>query len=163
MSESKTPRTDAAPPVYDGFPSTVSRDFARQLETQLAARERELTEARDEWKRETTETALHESETELEKARSAIREAVELLERTRTCHFFVVPIRVTEVLAQLRSCLPAPVTINSAVPVDEAANCDKQKLTAIVRWLETNQPDVFRRGLWDAINKPASEPGEVGG
>ena len=26
------------------------------------------------------------------------------------------------------------------------------RLTAIVRWLEANQPDVFRRGLWDAIN-----------
>ena len=25
------------------------------------------------------------------------------------------------------------------------------KLTAIVHWLEKNQPDVFSRGLWDAI------------
>lgn len=32
---SDTPRTDAEPPVYDGFPSTVSRDFARQLEREL--------------------------------------------------------------------------------------------------------------------------------
>jgi hypothetical protein len=29
---SDTPRTDAEPPVYDGFPSAVSREFARQLE-----------------------------------------------------------------------------------------------------------------------------------
>lgn len=26
------------------------------------------------------------------------------------------------------------------------------KLTGVVGWLETNQPDVFQRGLWDAIN-----------
>jgi hypothetical protein len=26
------------------------------------------------------------------------------------------------------------------------------KITAIVKWLEVNQPDVFSRGLWDAIN-----------
>ena len=25
------------------------------------------------------------------------------------------------------------------------------KLTAIAAWLETNQPDVFKRGLWEAI------------
>ena len=28
-----------------------------------------------------------------------------------------------------------------------------EALTAITKWLETNQPDVFRRGLWDAILK----------
>ena len=27
------------------------------------------------------------------------------------------------------------------------------RLRAIVGWLEANQPDVFRRGLWDAISK----------
>lgn len=27
----------------------------------------------------------------------------------------------------------------------------QKKVTAIVVWLEANQPDVFRRGLWDAI------------
>jgi hypothetical protein len=26
------------------------------------------------------------------------------------------------------------------------------KITAMVEWLEKNQPDVFARGLWDAIN-----------
>lgn len=25
------------------------------------------------------------------------------------------------------------------------------RVKAMVTWLETNQPDVFRRGLWDAI------------
>ena len=24
-------------------------------------------------------------------------------------------------------------------------------IASIIEWLETNQPDVFRRGLWDAI------------
>ena len=28
-----------------------------------------------------------------------------------------------------------------------------RKLAAIVKWLEDNQPDVFKRGLWDAINE----------
>ena len=28
------------------------------------------------------------------------------------------------------------------------------KLTAVTRWLEANQPDVFKRGLWDAIDTP---------
>ena len=27
-----------------------------------------------------------------------------------------------------------------------------RRLSAIGRWLEDNQPDVFKRGLWDAIN-----------
>lgn len=27
------------------------------------------------------------------------------------------------------------------------------KLTAIIGWLEANQPDVFRRGMWDAVNE----------
>lgn len=26
-----------------------------------------------------------------------------------------------------------------------------ETLTAVMKWLEENQPDVFRRGLWDAI------------
>lgn len=26
------------------------------------------------------------------------------------------------------------------------------KLKAMTKWLEKNQPDVFRRGLWEAIN-----------
>lgn len=29
---------------------------------------------------------------------------------------------------------------------------DEATLTAMVKWLEDNQPDVFARGIWDAIN-----------
>lgn len=28
----------------------------------------------------------------------------------------------------------------------------ERKLVSIIKWLETNQPDVFRRGLWEAID-----------
>lgn len=31
----------------------------------------------------------------------------------------------------------------------------RSRLSATVLWLEANQPDVFRRGLWDAINAAA--------
>lgn len=31
------------------------------------------------------------------------------------------------------------------------------KLAAIVKWLEENQPDVFRRGLWDEISDPTAQ------
>jgi len=34
----------------------------------------------------------------------------------------------------------------------------KSTLTAIVKWLEINQQDVFSRGLWDAINKSKESP-----
>lgn len=27
----------------------------------------------------------------------------------------------------------------------------ERRLAAVTRWLEANQPDVFSRGLWDAI------------
>lgn len=27
----------------------------------------------------------------------------------------------------------------------------EQRLAAVTKWLEANQPDVFRRGLWDAV------------
>ena len=29
----------------------------------------------------------------------------------------------------------------------------ERRLAAVTRWLEANQPDVFSRGLWDAINE----------
>lgn len=29
----------------------------------------------------------------------------------------------------------------------------EKRLRAIVLWLEQNQPDVFRRGIWDAIGE----------
>lgn len=32
------------------------------------------------------------------------------------------------------------------------AFANEDKLAEAVRWLETNQPDVFKRGIWDAIN-----------
>jgi hypothetical protein len=28
----------------------------------------------------------------------------------------------------------------------------ERRMVAVVKWLEENQPDVFQRGLWDAIN-----------
>lgn len=40
----------------------------------------------------------------------------------------------------------------------ELEDCQYQhgvKLSAIVGWLEKNQPDVFRRGLWDVISQDA--------
>ena len=39
---SDTPRTDAELPVYHGFPSTVSREFARTLERELSASQAEV-------------------------------------------------------------------------------------------------------------------------
>ena len=32
------------------------------------------------------------------------------------------------------------------------AFANEDKLAEAVRWLEANQPDVFKRGIWDAIN-----------
>lgn len=34
----------------------------------------------------------------------------------------------------------------------EKAFANEDKLAEAVRWLEANQPDVFKRGIWDAIN-----------
>lgn len=34
----------------------------------------------------------------------------------------------------------------------------ERRLEAIVIWLEANQPDVFRRGLWDAIYAADARP-----
>lgn len=31
------------------------------------------------------------------------------------------------------------------------------RLAIIVKWLEENQPDVFRRGLWDEISAPTAQ------
>lgn len=33
----------------------------------------------------------------------------------------------------------------------------RTKLAAVTRWLEANQPDVFRRGLWDAVNASSGD------
>lgn len=40
------------------------------------------------------------------------------------------------------------------IEIEERLLIDSQKLSAVVKWLEANQPDVFRRGLWDAIAHP---------
>jgi hypothetical protein len=32
-----------------------------------------------------------------------------------------------------------------------------RKLAAVIRWIEINQPDAFKRGLWDAVNDAAKE------
>ena len=40
------------------------------------------------------------------------------------------------------------------IEIEERLLIDSQKLSAVVKWLEANQPDVFRRGLWDAIAQP---------
>lgn len=42
-----------------------------------------------------------------------------------------------------------------AVRAEMAVDAAEEKLAAAVAWLETNQPDVFRRGLWDAV-RPSS-------
>jgi hypothetical protein len=34
----------------------------------------------------------------------------------------------------------------------DKAFANEDKLAEAVRWLEANQPDVFKRGIWDAIN-----------
>ena len=78
---------------------------------------------------------------------------------------FTIP-QWNAVQAALNS-LPAP-----APPADESGDLRlptllrdnesyRAKLTAIVVWLEANQPDVFRRGLWDAINA-ADAPSPAG-
>lgn len=35
------------------------------------------------------------------------------------------------------------------------------RVRAIVTWLDANQPDVWRRGLWDAINAAGRPPAEA--
>lgn len=43
--------------------------------------------------------------------------------------------------------------LKDRVVLAAALEAEREKLRAIVQWLEVNQPDVFKRGLWDAINK----------
>jgi len=33
----------------------------------------------------------------------------------------------------------------------------RTKLAKVTQWLEENQPDVLRRGLWDAVNASAGD------
>lgn len=82
MSESKTPVPPEPSDSERAEWREATENYVAWLETELAARDAELAEARDEWKREhefslTTEIAMHESEMELEKAHAAIRGAVE--------------------------------------------------------------------------------------
>ena len=39
----------------------------------------------------------------------------------------------------------------------------KRKLAAMTKWLEDNQPDVFRRGIWDVIAPPRIRAGSEAG
>lgn len=32
----------------------------------------------------------------------------------------------------------------------------ERRLAAVVQWLEANQPDVFRRGFWEAVNSASA-------
>jgi len=34
----------------------------------------------------------------------------------------------------------------------------RDRLSAVCRWLEINQPDVFSRGLWDAVEAAGGDP-----
>lgn len=36
------------------------------------------------------------------------------------------------------------------VEIERLQLCE-QRLAAVTRWLEANQPDVFKRGIWDAV------------
>jgi hypothetical protein len=38
-----------------------------------------------------------------------------------------------------------------AIDLQKQRDALSDKLKAMTRWLEKNQPDVFRRGLWDAV------------
>jgi hypothetical protein len=38
-----------------------------------------------------------------------------------------------------------------AQAAEARAEANEKKIAAIVGWLEREQPDVFKRGLWDAI------------
>jgi hypothetical protein len=44
---------------------------------------------------------------------------------------------------------------DAAQPAAQSADSRDAKLAAMTKWLEENQPDVFRRGLWDALAQQA--------
>ena len=56
--------------------------------------------------------------------------------------------RLTGMLSDLRDARRA----RDDEEIARLIQCER-RLAAIVRWLEANQPDVFSRGLWDAINE----------
>jgi hypothetical protein len=41
--------------------------------------------------------------------------------------------------------------VEEAIALAQSADSRDAKLAAMTKWLEENQPDVFRRGLWDAL------------
>lgn len=41
---------------------------------------------------------------------------------------------------------------DEAAEIARLRRCER-RLAAMTRWLEVNQPDVFSRGLWDAIHE----------
>jgi hypothetical protein len=48
--------------------------------------------------------------------------------------------------------LPTPADAQPSPSAEQRARELELKLRAMVKWLEENQPDVFRRGLWDALS-----------
>ena len=53
------------------------------------------------------------------------------------------PMRSEADWAEMRDC---------AIDLRRQRDALSDKLRAMTKWLEKNQPDVFRRGLWEAIN-----------
>ena len=45
--------------------------------------------------------------------------------------------------------------MDAAEDMERLRLCER-RLAAMTLWLQDNQPDVFRRGLWDAINEANS-------
>jgi len=59
-------------------------------------------------------------------------------------------IKVGEWIQRENGCWNLHITTAKQPPLDVQAVLEA-KLTAIIKWLEMNQPDVFRRGLWEAL------------
>ena len=66
--------------------------------------------------------------------------------------------KLNEVIAPASSTLDAGGSFQDCI--EEALPIMEDKITRIVEWLEKNQPDVFKRGLWDAINGKPNDGGE---
>ena len=59
-------------------------------------------------------------------------------------------IKVGEWIQRENGCWNLHITTAKQPALDVQAVLEA-KLTAIIKWLEMNQPDVFRRGLWEAL------------
>lgn len=81
---------------------------------------------------------------------------------------------MSDIATRLRQCAAdirrTPVRLDTWIPLQQEAadTIDalrervaelEGKVTAIVGWLEREQPDVFRRGLWDALREVPSAGG----